>query len=220
MERYDAEEVSKRIGWLISNHLEYLNKVQGCTNPRALLYRSFHYDATPYGEQAHKPVSRQHLDYGKTAEAKFRLELFECLRRAPNMAVRLGEVRKDPNRSWFLSAKAQNALLSGARDVASLTDDDFVPALRQKGVDMRLGIDMASLTLKRLADTIVLVTGDADFVPAAKLARREGVRIVLDPLWQNVSPALFEHIDGVYSGAARPKRSWNMMRQQACPKIS
>ena len=70
---------------------------------------------------------------------------------------------------------------------------------------MRLGLDIASITLKSQADTIVLVTGDADFVPAAKLARREGLRVVLDPLWQNVKPDLFEHIDVLRSGYGRPK---------------
>jgi uncharacterized LabA/DUF88 family protein len=30
------------------------------------------------------------------------------------------------------------------------------------------------MTFKREVDTIILVTGDSDFVPAAKLARREG----------------------------------------------
>ncbi|MCU6424521.1 NYN domain-containing protein, partial [Klebsiella aerogenes] len=58
--------------------------------------------------------------------------------------------------------------------------------LRQKGVDMRIGLDIASITLKRLASTIILVAGDADFVPAAKLARREGLQFILDPLWQSV----------------------------------
>lgn len=37
-----------------------------------------------------------------------------------------------------------------------------------------LEFDVASLTLKKQANTIVLVAGDSDFVPAAKLARREG----------------------------------------------
>ena len=67
-----------------------------------------------------------------------------------------------------------------------LTDTDFSPALRQKGVDMRIGLDIASITLKRQANVILLVAGDADFVPGAKLARREGVHFILDPLWQNV----------------------------------
>ena len=71
---------------------------------------------------------------------------------------------------------------------------------------MRLGLDIASITLKRQASIIILVTGDSDFVPAAKLARREGVRVILDPLWQSVRDSLFEHIDGLYSGFARPKR--------------
>ena len=70
---------------------------------------------------------------------------------------------------------------------------------------MRIGLDIASITLKRQADVIVLVSGDADFVPAAKLARREGMQIVLDPLWQDVSPDLQEHIDGLRSGFYKPR---------------
>lgn len=77
--------------------------------------------------------------------------------------------------------------------------------LRQKGVDMRIGIDIAALALKKQADTVVLVAGDSDFVPAAKLARREGVDFILDPLWQQINADLFEHIDGLYSGFSKPR---------------
>lgn len=51
---------------------------------------------------------------------------------------------------------------------------------------------------------IILVTGDSDFVPAAKLARREGVEFLLDPLWQDIKADLYEHVDGVVSGFPRP----------------
>ena len=70
---------------------------------------------------------------------------------------------------------------------------------------MRIGLDIASITLKRHADVIVLVSGDSDFVPAAILARREGVQFVPDPLWQDVSPDLLEHIDGLRSGFFKPR---------------
>lgn len=76
---------------------------------------------------------------------------------------------------------------------------DVSLGLRQKGVDMRIGLDIASIALKKQADTIVLVSGDSDFVPAAKLARREGVEFILDPMWQKISDDLFEHIDGLFS---------------------
>jgi len=46
--------------------------------------------------------------------------------------------------------------------------------------------------------------GDSDFVPAAKLARREGVEFLLDPLWQQVSDELNEHVDGVVSVFPKP----------------
>ncbi len=79
--------------------------------------------------------------------------------------------------------------------------------LRQKGVDMRIGLDISTLTLKKQVDTIVLVAGDSDFVPAAKLARREGINFILDPLWQKVNDDLFEHIDGLQSGFPNPRTS-------------
>jgi uncharacterized LabA/DUF88 family protein len=69
---------------------------------------------------------------------------------------------------------------------------------------MRIGLDIAALAFKRLAGRVILVSGDADFVPAAKLARREGIDFILDPMWQRVSDDLFEHIDGLQSSCRRP----------------
>lgn len=86
----------------------------------------------------------------------------------------------------------------------SLDKNSVYLGLRQKGVDMRIGVDITSLVLKKQADTIILVSGDSDFVPAAKLARREGIDFILDPLWQKVNSDLFEHIDGLQSGLPKP----------------
>ena len=48
------------------------------------------------------------------------------------------------------------------------------------------------------------ITGDSDFVPAAKLARREGLDVVLDPLRNRIAPSLHEHIDGLKSVWPKP----------------
>lgn len=98
--------------------------------------------------------------------------------------------------------------LIGLRDLWQTLDGGSVRlGLRQKGVDMRIGIDISSLTLKKQVDTIILVSGDSDFVPAAKLARREGIEFILDPLWQQINADLFEHIDGLQSGLNRPGKA-------------
>ena len=70
---------------------------------------------------------------------------------------------------------------------------------------MKIGIDIASLAYKKQVDRIVLIAGDSDFVPASKLARREGIDFVLDPLWNHINPDLFEHIDGLITKAPKLK---------------
>ncbi len=202
----DAEAVALSVSQLVRHHLNQLNEVHQLSNAFRLLYRTFYYDARPYAGKAHTPVDNRPVDYTRTAQALFREKLFKALHGQPNLAVRLGEVRRDPSRSWLLRERPQKELLRGRIEVGDLADDDFMPALRQKGVDMRIGLDIASITLKRQANVIVLVSGDSDFVPAAKLARREGVKFILDPLWQDIPADLFEHIDGLRSGFYRPKR--------------
>jgi uncharacterized LabA/DUF88 family protein len=76
-----------------------------------------------------------------------------------------------------------------------ITADNLVPNVHQKGVDMRVGLDIASLTLKKHVEVIVLVTGDSDFVPAMKFARREGAQLFLVTLGHPVTDEMSEHAD-------------------------
>ncbi len=71
---------------------------------------------------------------------------------------------------------------------------------------MKIGVDIATLSLKKQVDKVILLAGDSDFVPAAKLARYEGVDFVLDPMWSPIQDSLCEHIDGLKSVCPRPDR--------------
>lgn len=51
--------------------------------------------------------------------------------------------------------------------------------------------------IKSQVDQIILISGDSDFVPAAKQARREGIDFILDPMGAPIKEDLFEHIDGI-----------------------
>ena len=164
--------------------------------------------------KAQQPVSKLPIDYAKTDQAQCRMELFDELRQRADTAVRLGDVRRE--RNWILNERPQNKLLSGDLGIDDLKDEDFMPGLKQKAVDMRIGLNIASIALKKQASTIILVSGDADFVPASKLARREGVKIVLDPLWRSVAADLYKHIDRVQSGFPRPKAK-NSYLPPTCP---
>lgn len=62
---------------------------------------------------------------------------------------------------------------------------------------MRIGLDIASLALKRLVTDVAVVTRDSDMVPAFKLARREGLRVHLDRLGVGRCEELCIHSDTV-----------------------
>ncbi len=72
---------------------------------------------------------------------------------------------------------------------------DLVPNITQKGVDLRIGMDIARLSLREMVRAIVVVTGDSDLIPAFKFARREGVRVYLECLGHGVRRDLKAHVD-------------------------
>lgn len=129
------------------------------------------------------------------------------LRRVKELAALtdpLPEPDQDGNIHLTLNPDQVRAL-SAAKSIHEMLDTRSVSlGLRQKGVDMRIGVDIASLALSGRVDSMILVAGDSDFVPAAKLARRAGIDFILDPLWQKINSDLFEHIDGLQSGLPRP----------------
>lgn len=62
---------------------------------------------------------------------------------------------------------------------------------------MRIGLDVSWIALRKLAQNVVLVTGDSDFVPVLKLARKEGMRVYLDHMGNPTSQQLRAHADRV-----------------------
>lgn len=166
------------------------------------LYRIFFYDCPPLEKQMRSPISKKSINFKASDEAKFRRELHQRLRSKRKVALRLGHL--SDMTEWTIKHSVITELLKGKRLFDSLTDDDVIPSINQKGVDMRIGVDISALVLKRQVDQIVLIAGDADFVPAAKLARREGVDFVLDPMWRQVPDGLHEHIDGKRSTCPQP----------------
>ncbi|RII83311.1 NYN domain-containing protein [Neopusillimonas maritima] len=179
------------------------------------LYRIFFYDCPPVEKKMHNPISGKAVNFGASKEALFRRELHEQLKRKRKLALRLGTLA---HADWAFKPAVESQLLKGKKSFENITDTDVALDARQKGVDMRIGLDIASLTFKKQVSKIILMAGDADFVPAAKLARREGIDFVLDPMRQTIPSDLNEHIDGLRSVCAKPPklRAINAADTQTC----
>ena len=162
------------------------------------LYRIFYYDCEPIARRTvYHPLTKKNVDLDKSETYAWTTRFIEELKRRRKFALRLGHLS---NQIYYnLNPNVTNALCAGQRTLDSLTEQDFTFFAQQKGVDMKIGVDIASLAYKRQVDQIILIAGDSDFVPASKLARREGIDFILDPLWSEIRPDLFEHIDGLHS---------------------
>ena len=167
------------------------------------LYRIFFYDCPPLQSKVFHPYLQKQIDMAKSERSLWRLQLHEALRQKRKMALRLGHI-DDVNVTWSINYRKIKKLCSGSISWNELVEEDFIMDVKQKGVDMRIGIDITSLALKKQVTQIVLISGDSDFVPAAKFARREGIDFILDPMWAPIKSDLHEHIDGLRSIFPRP----------------
>lgn len=178
-------------------------RTQGMSRPngrnnetRHDLFRIFCYDARPLTGRMQHPVSGRSIDFGDTETARFRAALHDELKRKRKVALRLGSLAPSQPQ-WIMRPQATNDLLDGRRTIGAIDEDDVALDARQRGVELRLAMDVSSLAFKGQVQRLVLVTGDAEVAPLAKLARREGIDVVLDPMGVPVSPEMAEHVDGV-----------------------
>jgi uncharacterized LabA/DUF88 family protein len=139
------------------------------------LMRIYYYDAPPSSETVKRPVSGTDYALAATDRARQAQSLYDQLELTEGFALRMGETRLTPFH-WKLKPAKAAQLVKKARD---LTDSDFSLDITQKGVDIRIGLDMARLALREMVRAVVVVTGDSDFVPAFKFVRREGVKVML-----------------------------------------
>lgn len=196
----DGEFVKKTLSKRLQRfpvHTDVMGEVRRIlTEPSLMplsLYRVFYYTAEPLAGKAIHPLDGTKIDFGATTVFSQNKQLIDKIENEPDVAVRRGTLA---HQGWEIGHSAVSLLMKKKKK--AIEAKDVKPKILQKGVDMRIGLDIASLAFKRLVSTIVVVSGDSDLVPAMKLARREGVRVYLDTLGsRSVRPELRIHADRV-----------------------
>lgn len=127
------------------------------------LLRVFYYDSPQYRGTVPLPVSAGTTQFQSTDK------WLDELAKHERFAVRRGTL-------GFRGWKPRATPLAAGR---ALTDADFTPIFEQKGVDMRIGLDIANFSHTKAVDRIILVSGDQDMIPAMKQARKAGLEVAL-----------------------------------------
>lgn len=168
----------------------------------ATLYRIFYYDCPPMAKKIIHPLTNTLIDFEQTPDYSWSKEFFKELTHKRKFALRLGRLAEE-QAQYVLKPTITKELIDGKKQLNDLQTSDFTLSVTQKGVDMRIGIDISSLAFKKQVDRIILISGDSDFVPAAKQARREGIDFILDPMRSLIKEDLFIHIDGMRTKAPK-----------------
>lgn len=159
------------------------------------LYRIFYYDCPPIDKKVYHPLKKADIELKQSNIYNWMNTFLEELTKKRRVALRLGRLAKQA--TYTLQPSVVKELLDSKKTLSDLTEADFFLDVKQKGVDMRIGLDISSIAYKRQVDQIILIAGDSDFVPAAKHARREGIDFILDNMGHRINPDLHEHIDGL-----------------------
>ena len=125
---------------------------KGCVD---MLYRIYYYDCRPYGDAQKRPDGIT-VDFSASKTFTAANNFHRDLKTHPQLALRLGELSFD---GWKINPKNPVGLP--------------IPDFKQKSVDMKIGLDIAWMSSKRIVDKLVLVTADSDFVSPMKLARKK-----------------------------------------------
>lgn len=168
---------------------ETLDFSMSCINNDEELLRIYYYDCPPYGLKQINPLSGQEIDFSARPLFNQQKAFQDRLSRMDHIAFRRGVLGFY---GWKIGKKAFQDIVKNHRSVEAR---DLVPDLKQKEVDIKIGLDIAWLASKSIVDRLILVTGDTDFIPAMKFARREGVQVVLITLGNHIKPAMREHVD-------------------------
>lgn len=153
-----------------------------------ILFRVFYYDCNPFDGKVKKPGETVETDFSQTKAYTAKERVLKSLAQKERFAVRLGELSFD---GWNEVKKTD--------PTTGKETTDYVPKLKQKGVDMKVGLDMAYMALKHTVDKVVLVAGDSDFIAPMKFVRREGLQVYLYSMGHKVKAKLIEHSDFILS---------------------
>lgn len=143
------------------------------------LWRILFYHCREYEGETQLPISGEARHWRPKSH-----QVVDDLARRNYFSVRLGNLAF---RGWRKKSGHRSEVLS---------DSDFSPVFEQKGVDMRIGLDMSVVAHERLVDRMILISADTDLIPALSLCRQRGIQtVMIDFPDKMLSPRLQEHID-------------------------
>ena len=122
------------------------------------LYRIFYYDCPPTSKRLFHPFLKTQVDLSKTDLYIWMNEFLTELKKKRKFAIRLGKLAEE-QAHYTIRPNIVKKLCNGSISFSDLKETDFCIEIDQKGVDMKIGLDIASMAYKHQVDQIILISG-------------------------------------------------------------
>lgn len=109
----------------------------------AELYRVFYYDCPPSEKRIYHPLLQKQIFLSQSDQYKWANAFFHELMHQRKFALRMGRLAEE-QAFYNIKPATTRKLLNGAITINDLTEGDFTIDIKQKGVDMRIGVDILS----------------------------------------------------------------------------
>lgn len=195
--RQSPEERARELERYCYRHVNDRRYMERCS-----LYKIFYYDCPPLDGFFFHPIYKKYMDFSRNESNAWMRQYLDEFRKREKFVLRLGKL-DDSNARFVIRGQVLDRLYHQNLSYESLTAEDFHFSVLQKEVDTRIATDICTLAYKKQVDRIVLISADSDFIPPAKLARREGLDFILDPLGSKIKHEFKEHVDGVHNCDSR-----------------
>lgn len=138
------------------------------------LFRVLYYDCLPFDGIKIRPDGKE-IDFSKSSTFLRKNTFLNDIAKHDRYGLRVGQLSF---RIW-----------------GEPSEGVYNPIFQQKGVDMKFGLDIAVMSMKKIVDVIIIIAGDSDFTAPLKVARKEGVLVAIQPLGLPVKDELIKHSD-------------------------
>jgi uncharacterized LabA/DUF88 family protein len=146
---------------------------ESCLLQNETIVEVYYYDCLPYDGKVKWPISGHDFDFQTTAIYSASNEMLTKIDNDQFFILRKGKLIFV---GWTIK---ENSIKDLKTNIRALTDNDFEPKLIQKQIDMMIGLDITRIAQRPNIDSIILITGDSDFVPAIQSARSRNKEVLL-----------------------------------------
>ncbi len=125
------------------------------------------------------------------------LRFIDNLKKIPKFTIHTRKLQVHSTKELLKEKKELIDSMDLCKNCKSIVETNILDTIghvkkKEKGIDVMLAVDLVEYAIKNKVDCLIVFSGDADFIPAMNLAKRNGIKVFSVSLAKGYSKELRE----------------------------